>query len=223
MIRLAIEDAVREKFEISVGIAEIRGVRQCENREISNEIAEVEDAIKRSYDIDEVKDIRTIRSQRDFFWRMDVDPTKVRPASEALLRRILLNKGLPRVSPIVDAYNLASVKTLLTFSAFDLARIDPPLKVRFARAGEKVMLIGNRRKELTGKEMVLTDSAKILCVYVHGDVEETKVTDATTDVLLVAYGIPGISHDELREGVRIASHYIMRFAGGEMVTNEVYG
>jgi len=112
---------------------------------------------------------------------------------------------------------------LLTFSAFDLARIDPPLKVRFARAGEKVMLIGNRRKELTGKEMVLTDSAKILCVYVHGDVEETKVTDATTDVLLVAYGIPGISHDELREGVRIASHYIMRFAGGEMVTNEVYG
>ncbi len=155
---------MREKFEISVGIAEIRGVRQRqkESSEISGEIREVEKEIKSKYRIDEVKDIKTIRLQRDFFWRMGVDPTKVRPASEALLRRILLNKGLPRVSPIVDAYNLASVETLLTFSAFDLERIEPPLRVRFSKEGEEVTLIGDRRKELTGKEIVLTDSAKIL-------------------------------------------------------------
>ncbi|MDI6810206.1 MAG: phenylalanine--tRNA ligase beta subunit-related protein [archaeon] len=223
MMRLIIEDAVREKFEISVGIAEIQGVRQKGSREISAEITTVEEEIKRTYKIDDVKDIRTIRSQRDFFWRMGVDPTKVRPASEALLRRILLNKGLPRVSPIVDAYNLASVQTLLTFSAFEMARIAPPLSVRFSREGEEVILIGNRQKKLTGKELVLTDSAKILCVYVHGDVEETKVTDTTTDVLLVAYGIPGMSYEELREGLTIASHYITRFVGGEMVKKEVYG
>jgi DNA/RNA-binding domain of Phe-tRNA-synthetase-like protein len=223
-MHLVIEKAVREKFEISVGIAEIRDVRQKEKEssEISKEIAEVEEEIKSNYRIDEVKEIRTIRLQRDFFWRMGIDPTKVRPASEALLRRILLNKGLPRVSPIVDAYNLASVRTLLTFSNFDLERIAPPLRVRFSRAREEVTLIGNRRKELTGKEIVLTDSAKILCVYVHGDVEETKVTDSTKDVLLVAYGIPGMSKEELKEGVTVASNYIRRFAGGEVVMVEVY-
>jgi len=218
-MHLVIEDAVRKKFEISVSIAEIKGVRQRqkESSKISREIAEVEDEIKRKYRIDEVKDIKTIRLQRDFFWRMGVDPTKVRPASEALLRRILLNKGLPRASPIVDAYNLASVRTLLTFSAFDLERIEPPLRVRFSREGEEVILIGNRRKELTGKEIVLTDLAKILCVYVHGDVEETKVTGSTKDVLLVAYGIPGMSKEEIKEGVVTASNYIKRFAGGEVV------
>ena len=221
-MNLVVEDAVREKFKISVGIAEIRGVRQSqkESSEISREIREVEEEIKSKYRIDEVKDIKTIRLQRDFFWRMGVDPTKVRPASEALLRRILLNKGLPRVSPIVDAYNLASVKTLLTFSAFDFARIEPPMRVRFSREGEEAILIGNRRKELTGKEIVLTDSAKILCVYVHGDVEETKVTDSTRDVLLVAYGIPGMSKEEIEEGVIVASNYVKRFAGGEVVIEE---
>jgi DNA/RNA-binding domain of Phe-tRNA-synthetase-like protein len=218
-MHLVIEKAVREKFEISVAIAEIRDVRQKEKEssEISNEIAEVAEEIKSNYRLEEVKEIRTIRLQRDFFWRMGIDPTKVRPASEALLRRILLNKGLPRVSPIVDAYNLASVKTLLTFSAFDLEQIEPPLRVKFSGAREEVTLIGNRRKELTGKEIVLTDSAKILCVYVHGDVEETKVTDSTKDVLLVAYGIPGISKEELKEGIITASNYIRRFAGGEVV------
>ena len=221
MMRLVIDDAVRKKFEISVGIAEIRGVRQKESSEISKAITEVEEAAKSKYNINEVKNIRIIRQQRDFFWRMGVDPTKVRPASEALLRRILLNKGLPRVSPIVDAYNLASVETLLTFSAFDMKRIAPPLSVRFSRAGEEVVLIGNRRKKLTGKEIVLTDSAKILCVYVHRDVDETKVTDSTTDVLLVTYGITGMSHEELKEGALVASNYIKKFAGGEIVIDEV--
>ena len=221
MMHLVIEDAVRKKFGISVGVAAIRGVRQKESSEISKAITEVEEAAKSKYNINEVKDIRIIRQQRDFFWRMGVDPTKVRPASEALLRRILLNKGLPRVSPIVDAYNLASVETLLTFSAFDMKRIAPPLSVRFSRAGEEVVLIGNRRKKLTGKEIVLTDSAKILCVYVHRDVDETKVTDSTTDVLLVTYGITGMSHEELKEGALVASNYIKKFAGGEIVIDEV--
>ncbi len=221
-MRLVIEAGVREKFEICVGIAEIRGVMQKGSDEISKEIADVAAEIKSRYNIDEVKEIRTIRMQRDFFWRMGIDPTKVRPASEALLRRILLNKGLPRVSPIVDAYNLASVETLLTFSAFDMERIDTPLSVRFSREGEAVTLIGNRRKELTGKEIVLCDSEKILCVYVHGDVEETKVTNSTKNVLLAAYGIPGMSKEELKEGVIAASDYIKRFAGGEVGRVEVY-
>lgn len=221
-MRLVIEDAVRERFEISVGIAAIVGVMQKGSSGISEAITEVEEAAKSKYNIDEVKNIRIIRRQRDFFWQMGVDPTKVRPASEALLRRILLNKGLPRVSPIVDAYNLASVRTLLTFSAFDLERITPPLSVRFSRAGEEVILIVERKKKLAGKEIVLTDSAKILCVYAHGDVDETKVTDSTTDLLLVAYGIPGMSHEELKEGAIVALEYIKKFAGGEIVLEEVY-
>jgi DNA/RNA-binding domain of Phe-tRNA-synthetase-like protein len=221
-MQIVIEDAVRRKFAIRVDSAVIKGVRQTAGArsDISKEVANVEAELRSSYSIDTVKDVRTLRMQRDFFWHMGVDPTKVRPASEALLRRIVLNKGLPRVSPLVDAYNLASVKTLLTFSAFDLARIDPPLLVRFSREGEVVVLIGQRRKKLTGKELVLTDSAKVLCVYVHGDVDETKVTAATTDVLVVAYGIPGMPREELEEGLTVAANYILRFAGGEIVMDE---
>jgi len=43
-MRLVIEDAVREKFGISVGVAAIRGVRQKESSEISKAITEVEEA-----------------------------------------------------------------------------------------------------------------------------------------------------------------------------------
>lgn len=149
---------MQEKFDLSVGVAAITGVRQTEGASctISIEVARVEEELRSSYSIDEVKDVRTIRLQRDFFWRMGVDPTKVRPASKALLRRIVLNKGLPRVSPIVDAYNLASVKTLLTFSAFDLKRISPTFESTVFERGRGGDADRGAEAALNGIEILLT-------------------------------------------------------------------
>ena len=221
-MRVIIDAAVRQKFELSLGIAELRGVVQREDTALDSEIAAVEAELRRAYNLAAIKDTGTLRRQRDFFWQLGVDPTKVRPASEALLRRIVQGKGLPRISPIVDAYNLASVKTLLTFSVFDTATIEPPLCVRFAQQDDEVLLIGPRMKRLSGRELVLTDASRTLCVYVHGDADATKVTNATKDVLLIAYGIPGIADSELEEGLAVAARYILRFAGGELRGEVIY-
>ena len=51
------------------------------------------------------------------FHRLGVDPTKTRPASEALLRRVLQGKGLPRIHPAVDVCNLASLLSYYFASA----------------------------------------------------------------------------------------------------------
>ncbi len=58
-----------------------------------------------------LKDEPIFRTYRDFFWTMGVDPTKVRPAAEALIRRILVGRSMPRINTVVDAYNLASMTT----------------------------------------------------------------------------------------------------------------
>ncbi len=222
MMRVVIDSAVRQTFDLSLGLAELRGVLQRAETALDREVAAVEAELRRAHTLPAIKDLGTLRRQRDFFWQLGVDPTKVRPASEALLRRIVQGKGLPRISPVVDAYNLASVTTLLTFSAFDAAKVEPPVRVRFAEAGEEVLLIGARKKRLSGHELVLTDASRVLCVYVHGDADATKVTDATRDVLLVAYGVPGVSDTELEGGLTVAARYILRFAGGELRGQAIY-
>lgn len=221
-MRIVIDAAVRQNFDLSLGLAELHGVVQREHTALNREVAAVEEELRRAYRLAAVRDIGTLRRQRDFFWQLGVDPTKVRPASEALLRRIVQGKHLPRISPIVDAYNLASVKTMLTFSAFDAAKIEPPLRIRFAQPDEEVLLIGARKKRLNGHELVLTDASQILCVYVHGDADATKVTNATRDVLLVAYSVPGVSDTELEDGLTVAARYILRFAGGELLEKAIY-
>jgi len=73
--------------------------------------------------LSEVKDLQVFRAYRDFFWRVGVDPTKTRPAGEALIRRILSGGRLPTINTFVDAYNLASAETHVAIAAFDLSRV----------------------------------------------------------------------------------------------------
>jgi len=145
---------------------------------------------------------------------MGIDPTKHRPASEALIRRILRGQGIPRILNVVDLYNIASVETLVTMSAYDMEKVSPPLTVRFAEPGEEVFLIGARRMRLTGRELVLSDASKVLCVYVHGDVDECKVTEGSRRLLLVAYGAPGVPSSHVKSGLEKAMGYIVKYAGG---------
>ena len=199
-----------------LGLTVITGVKvQPRTPEQERYIEEIKKLLRSKHKVETLKDHPIVRAYRNFFWRLGIDPTKNRPASEALLRRILRGKGLPRVNNVVDAYNLASVETLVTMSAYDLSMVKPPLTVRFSREGEEVTLIGGRRRVLKGGELVLADKLGVLCVYVHGDVERAKVTWETRDVLLVGYGAPGIGEELVAKALEKACEYVTRFSGGE--------
>jgi len=75
--------------------------------------------VKEKYSLESLKNVPVFRAYRDFFWRAGIDPTKIRPASEALIRRILAGKSIPSINNVVDAYNLASIKTEVALAAFD--------------------------------------------------------------------------------------------------------
>ncbi|RLF23592.1 MAG: hypothetical protein DRN15_03730 [Thermoprotei archaeon] len=211
-------DVVEKFHRLSIASLTIINVKiKPRNKELDDLVKDKVEYLRERYTLERLKNEALVRAYRDFFWRMGIDPTKRRPAAEALLRRILQGKGLPRILNVVDAYNLASAETLITMSAYDLDKVEPPLIVRFAKKGEEVILIGNRRRVLTGRELVLSDQEGILCVYVHGDVERTKVTSETRNILLVAYGTPGMSVSVLMDSLKKAYEYITKCAGGQLL------
>jgi len=71
-------------------------------------IAKALSVISASASLEGLKEDPVVRAYRDFYWRLGIDPTKVRPSSEALARRALRGE-FPRVSPLVDAGNVASI------------------------------------------------------------------------------------------------------------------
>ena len=172
-------------------------------------------AYRRTYVLETLKDEPRLRAYRDFFWRVGVDPTKVRPAAEALLRRVIQGKPFPRINALVDAYNLASAETRIALAAFDKAKLNGDLRMRRSRLGETFLGIGMQAPvALTGVEVVCEDADRLLAIYPYRDAEASKVTPATRDVRFLVCGVPGISHEALREAAAVAANTVMRFCGG---------
>jgi len=175
----------------------------------------VTDETQRFYTAETLKDRPVLRAYRDFFWRIKVDPTKVRPAAEALIRRIVIGKPLPRINTLVDAYNLASVRTEVAVAALDADKLREDLTMRFAEKNEKFLGIGMEKPlQLQGGEIVVQDAEKLVAVYPYRDAEDSKVTEATKNVVLLFCGVPGISEDKLADAMKVTSEYVTRFCGG---------
>mgnify|MGYP000017519436 FL=1 len=174
-------------------------------------LQEIQDA----YDLENLKDRPILRAYRDFFWKLGVDPTKTRPAAEALIRRLLRGKPLPRINTLVDAYNLASIKTEIAIAAFDSDKIRGELTMRYAETGEEFLGIGMKTPlRLNGREIVVSDEEKLLAVYPYRDAEDTKVTEATRNVLLLFCGVPGIPMQKLLEAKDVTLKFVTKFCGG---------
>jgi DNA/RNA-binding domain of Phe-tRNA-synthetase-like protein len=190
----------------------LRGLRV---REWSEEVEEAKRAVyeyvRKKYSLETLKDVPAFRAYRDFFWRIGIDPTKMRPSSEALVRRILLGKELPRINTLVDAYNIASIESEITMAAFDASKIMGKISVNYSSPGEEFIGIGmNHPVTLSGGEVVIRDESRILSIYPYRDSEHSKVSLDTVDSVLLVCGVPGIPRSKLEEALEIAVRYVQR-------------
>lgn len=180
---------------------------------------EVQEKVRRrTASLEVVKDQPIFRAYRDFFWRVGIDPTKFRPAGEALTRRILGGRDLPRLNTLVDAYNLASVETSIAIAAFDTETVnEDTLVMRRAVRGELFHGIGMSTPDsLTGAEVVVEDqeSHRLVAVYPYRDSDVSKITEGTRGVLFMMCGVPGIGDDALERARDLTREYVGRFCLG---------
>lgn len=184
---------------------------------------EIIQEIQSRYSLDQVKDDPVFRAYRDFFWSVGVDPTKTRPASEALVRRILSGGTLPGINTAVDAYNLASVRSGIPIAAFDADTIDGDLTLRFASLGELFLGIGMDKQVMLQKnQVIMTDAEQIIAIYPYRDSDTTKVTQKTRDIRIITCGVPGIGRERLIEAYDLCAGYLKEYVGGIPEEREVF-
>ncbi|HOJ96408.1 MAG TPA: phenylalanine--tRNA ligase beta subunit-related protein [Methanospirillum sp.] len=170
---------------------------------------------KNRFTLEQVKDDPLFRAYRDFFWSVGVDPTKTRPASEALVRRILAGKPLPSINTAVDAYNLASVRTGVPIGAFDADLLVGEITMRFAQEGEKFLGIGMERPlTLQRNQVILTDENEIIAVYPYRDSDGTKITQDTKKIHIVSCGVPKIEPQTVMAAYELAAEYLKEYNAG---------
>ncbi|MDG6996904.1 MAG: hypothetical protein JRN52_13370 [Nitrososphaerota archaeon] len=167
-----------------------------------------------------VKDQPVFRAYRDFYWKVGIDPTKTRPAGEALTRRVLSGKEIPMINTLVDSYNLISLKTSIAIAAFDSSKISKEsLKLRKANSGEEFLGIGMKEPiRMSGVEVVIEDekNKELIAIYPYRDAEKSKVTENTTSVLLMMCGVPGIEDIQLERARNLCRQFVTQFCQTEL-------
>jgi len=203
--------------DLKVLACEIKGVKvEKRNVELEKFEDQIINHVRERYDLESLKDGLTFRAYRDFFWKIGIDPTKIRPAAEALIRRVLAGRTIPLINTLVDAYNLASIKTEIALAAFDADKLKGELVMRFAEKGEEFLGIGMEKPmSLNGGEIVVSDGEKLVAVYPYRDADNTKITEKTKNVMLLMCGVPGIGEEILQNAARVALEYILYFCDGE--------
>lgn len=79
-----------------------------------------------------------VAAVRGLFRAAGCDPTRYRPSSEALLRRLLKGEELPAIHPFVDLNNCLSVELAVPCCASAEGTFAPPVTLRAGRPGETV-------------------------------------------------------------------------------------
>jgi len=149
---------------------------------------------------------------RTMYKRVGLDPTKRRPSSEALLRRVRKGDPLPRINSMVDVCNWCSLEFQLPYGLYDAARIDGDVVLRLGREGESYA--GIRKDDVhVGGRITLADG---LGPFGNptSDSARTMVTPATTSALLVVFAPHELDTARLRHVLDVTAARMHEFTGG---------
>jgi len=157
-------------------------------------------------------DIEGLAPARRLYRAFGIDPTSTRPASEALLRRILQGKPFPSINSAVEVCNLCSTSFLLPIGLYDAARIQGDVTLRRGRPGESYPGIRKDSVNLAGRPVLVDAEGPF--GNPTSDSARTCVTGATTSLFMVIFAPSDYGKTALDAHVAFAREAIARHLAG---------
>jgi phenylalanyl-tRNA synthetase beta chain len=126
----------------------------------------------------------------------------------------LERSGLRSISAVVDITNYVLLALGQPMHAFDAAKLNGDISVRFAKAGESLTLLNDNTIELKADDLVIADAQGAIALAGIMGGKPTSVSDETTDVFLEsAFFVPSVIAGKARRlGLSTDSSY--RFERG---------
>lgn len=150
---------------------------------------------------------------RSMYKAVGLDPTKVRPSSESLLRRVRRGESLPRINTAVDVVNWCSMESQLPFGLYDVGRIVGDAVLRLGRDGEAYPGIRKDRVHVGGRLAVADADGAF--GNPTSDSARTMVTTATTGVFVVIFAPAVLPAALVDRAVDATRDRLRRYSAGQ--------
>jgi DNA/RNA-binding domain of Phe-tRNA-synthetase-like protein len=148
---------------------------------------------------------------RTMYKRVGIDPTKTRPSSEALLRRVRKGDSLPRINSMVDVCNWCSLEFQLPYGLYDLDRVEGDVELRIGGVGESYAGIRKDAVHVGGRITLADDLGPF--GNPTSDSSRTMVTTATTRALVVVFAPRLFEYQRLTRVLDVTASRMTEFTG----------
>jgi len=163
--------------------------------------------------------VEGIRLARSLFRALGIDPTKVRPSSEALLRRALKSKPLYAVNTLVDVCNWCSLDFLLPIGLYDRVKIQGEVALRQGLEGENYEGIGKPPVNVSGKYVLADELGPFGSPT--SDSLRSCATEETTEAAMIIFSPADYPTAKLQGQAQLAADRIRELCGGYTTRAEV--
>ena len=181
---------------------------------------EVCDRSRREFTLESLAEAQETRLVRAMFREWDMDPSKYRPSSEALLRRVVQGKCLYRVSNVVDICNVGSIEVGWPFGCYDRSRIRSPIVFRHGAAGESYEGIGKKMWHLEGRPVLADPDGPFGSPI--SDSTRSMITESAREILTVIYAPAGAPDASLEKTLARLGDRLTQFAGAHATRASIY-
>ena len=198
--------------------AEVVNTPYCE--ELWKDIEELGNRYKATLTTETLKEMSSIAATRSVYRACGKDPSRYRPASEALIRRILQGKALYQIDTLVDLINLASIAYGYSIGGFDADKfVGDTLTLGIGREGEPYEGIGRGLINIQGLP-VYRDAIGGVGTPTS-DNERTKIELSTRHLMVLINGYDGCEQ-RVTENARYILDLLARYCQSSGGRYELY-
>lgn len=190
------------------------------NEALGGEIESLAEKFRRELTTESLKELSSISATRRVYRACGKDPSRYRPASEALIRRMLQGKELYQRDTLVDLVNLASIAYGYSIGGFDADKfVGDTLTLGIGREGEPYEGIGRGYINIHGLPVYRDTQGGVGTPT--SDNERTKMTLDTTHLVVLINGYDG-NEQRVRENAEYIQTLLRKYAQSDGGTYHIY-
>ena len=220
-MKIIVSDEIASVCPVFVGAcveAEVVNTPYCE--ELWQEISDMGDRFRETLTIDSLKEMSSIAATRSVYRACGKDPSRYRPASEALIRRMLQGKKLYQIDTLVDLVNLASIAYGYSIGGFDADKfVGDTLTLGIGREGEPYEGIGRGMINIHGLPVYRDAEGGVGTPT--SDNERTKIDIHTRRLLVLIHGYDG-KEARVAENARYIQDLLRRYCQSDGGSYHIY-
>ena len=187
--------------------AQVVNTPYCE--ELWQEIKALGERFRNELTTESLKDMTSIAATRRVYKACGKDPSRYRPASEALIRRMLQGKELYQRDTLVDLVNLASIAYGYSIGGFDADKfVGNTLTLGIGREGEPYEGIGRGLLNICGLPVYRDAEGGVGTPT--SDNERTKMTLDTRHLVVLINGYDG-NEQRVRENAQYIQQLLRKY------------